>query len=64
MSEREKFWNCCEGKSVVLKWNIGLELPPPARVPRSNTKSNILAVLSASLPVRGRCTGKVRMFCN
>lgn len=65
MSEIEKFCYCCEGKSVVLKWNVGLELPPPARVPRCHTKSNILSVLSASLPARGRCTGKVRrVFCN
>jgi hypothetical protein len=63
MTEREKVWKYFEDKGVILKWNVRVELPPPSRGPRCTETSGLFSsVLSASLPVRGRYAGKVRLL--
>jgi hypothetical protein len=63
MSWREKVWKCFEDKDVILKWNVQTELPTPPRMPRCTERSGLLSpVVNASLPVRGRYAGKVRVL--
>ena len=63
MSVREKVWKCFEDKGVILKWNVHIELPTPPRMPRCAETSDLLSpAVSASLPVRGRYAGKVRVL--
>jgi len=63
MSGREDVWKCFENKNVILKWNVQIELPAPPRMPRCTEASSLLSsVVTASLPVRGRYAGKVRVL--
>ena len=61
MSAREKVWKCFEDKGVILKWNVQIELPAPPRMPRCTETSGLLSPV-ASLPVRGRYAGQVRVL--
>ena len=63
MSRREKVWNCFEDKDVILKWNFQTELPASPTMPRcTETPIMLSPVVTASLPVTGRYTVKVRVL--
>jgi hypothetical protein len=63
MSGREKVWKCVEDNKVNLNWNVNIELSTPPRMSTCTETSSVLSpVVSASMPVRGCCVGKVRVL--